>query len=287
MRGSFPPCRRILPSRSCIPFITPDTDGITLGRDKIAVVEVFGPIIESDELTKQIEKYAKEDSIKGILIHLDTPGGGVAPSQEIYEAIIKARKEKPVVSSMASVAASGGYYIAVATDRIVSNPGTITGSIGVIMGFMDPGGLMEKLGLDTITVKSGKFKDIGTPGRGFSEEDRKVMQEVIDDVFEQFIEAVAVGRSMDMEEVRKLSDGRIYSGRMAKENGMVDELGSFRDAVKILSEMANIKGEPVIVKEEEDLTFLKELFSEELGFLGGLKKPAAMRPGLHFLWTGY
>ena len=270
-----------------LPFLTPDTDGISLGRDKIAVVEVFGPIIESGEITKQIEKYSKENSIKGILIHLDTPGGGVAPSQEIYEAILKARKKKPVVSSMASVAASGGYYIAVATDKIVSNPGTITGSIGVIMGFMDPGGLMSKLGLTTITIKSGKFKDIGTPGRGFSEEDRVVMQEVINDVFEQFVEAISIGRSMKVEDVKKLADGRIFSGRMAKSNGMVDELGTFRDAVKILADMADIEGEPILVREEESLSFLKELLSEKLGILGELKKPDVLRPGLHFLWTGY
>lgn len=272
---------------SILPRLLGGSEKISIGKDKVAVVEVFGPIIDSGEVTELIEKYAKNRSIKGIIVHIDSPGGAVAPSQEIYEALLSARDKKPVVASFGSVAASGGYYIALGADRIVSNPGTITGSIGVIMGFIDPRELLSKIGLATIIVKSGEFKDLGSPVRAFTDRDRKMLQGVIDDVYDQFVEAVAESRDMTIDEVKAIADGRILSGRMAKEVGLVDEIGTFRDSVTILSELAGIEGDPVLIKKEEDYTFLKEILSEKLSILKQINPPAGLKPGIHYLWTGY
>jgi len=254
------------------------------GKDKIAVVEVFGPIVTASKTVKQIKKFAKDKSIKGILLHIDSPGGGVAPSQEIYQALLEAKKKKPVVASMASLGASGGYYIALGTDKIVANPGTITGSIGVIIGFMNMRSLFSKVGLEPIVVKSGKFKDIGNPNREFTKEDRAVIQSVIDDVYGQFVEAVSQNRNIKLKEVLKLADGRIYSGRQAYDRKLVDELGTFSDAVKILAKMAGIKGEPQIVRDEEKYLFLKELLSEKLSIIDRIDSAIAIRPGVNYLW---
>ncbi len=267
-----------------LPFGGNGDFSISKSGDKIGVVEVFGVITGSADITRQIKKYADDKSIKGILVHIDSPGGVVAPSQEIYSALVEARKKKKVVASMASLAASGGYYIAVGADKVMANPGTITGSIGVIIGFMDMHSVMEKLGVKSITVKSGKFKDIGASSREFTEDDRKVLQSVIDDVYEQFVEAVATERHMTIEEVKKLADGRIYSGRQSKELGLIDRLGGFSDAVKLLGELAGISGEPVLVREKEKYSFIKELFSNRLGGLWDRYKVTSA-PGLYYLWT--
>ena len=272
---------------SLLPALLGGTDKLTLGKDKIGVVEIFGPIIDSYEMVELIEEYAKDRSIKGILVRIDSPGGAVAPSQEIYEALLTARNNKPVVASMGSVAASGGYYIALGADRIVSNPGTITGSIGVIMGFIDPRELLKKIGIVSITVKSGEFKDLGNPARSFTERDRKMLQSVIDDVYEQFVSAVAENRNMTIDAVKAVADGRILSGRMAKETGLVDDIGTFRDSVKILSGLAGIKGEPALIRKQEELSFLKEILSEKLSILEKINPPTGLKPGLHYLWTGY
>lgn len=270
-----------------LPSLLGGTDRITIGKDKVAVVEIFGPIIDSLEAVELIEEYAKDRSIKGIIVHIDSPGGGVAPSQEIYEALLTARKKKPVVASMGSVAASGGYYIALGADKIVSNPGTITGSIGVIMGFIDPRELLSKIGVVSITVKSGEFKDIGSSARAFTERDKKMLQSVIDDVFEQFVEAIAENRNLTIAQVKGVADGRILSGRMAKESGLVDEIGTFRDSVKILAELADIDGEPALIRKQEEISFIKDMLSEKLSILEDIKSPTIMKPGLHYLWTGY
>ncbi len=273
---------------SLVPYFIGNGDGLTaIGREKIAVVEVFGPIVDPAKTVRLIKKYAKDKSIKGIIVHIDSPGGGVAASQEIFNQLVKARKQKPVVASMGSLAASGGYYIAMGSNRVISNPGTITGSIGVIIGFADMRELFSKIGIKPITITSGKFKDIGGPSREFTKEDRQVIQSVVDDVYEQFVDVVATERRMPVEDVTKLADGRIYSGRQALELGMVDELGTFDDSVKILSKMAKIKGEPTIVRDKDELSFLKELLSGKLSFLDSLENAATLKPGLHYLWLGY
>ncbi len=267
-----------------LPMVLDSGDiSLSIGRDKVGVVEVFGPITSAEKTVSQIEKFAKDKSIKGILLHIDSPGGAVAPSQEIYSALLRARKKKKVVASMATLAASGGYYIAIGADKIVANPGTITGSIGVIMGFADVRELMSKLGVKSIVIKSGRFKDIGTSARPFTEEDRKVLQDVIDDVYMQFVETVAKERKLEISKVKKLADGRIYSGRQGKELGMVDQLGGFKDAIQLLTTLAGISREPVLIREKEKFSFIRELLDSRLGWLW---QNAPMRgPGLYYLWT--
>lgn len=255
---------------------------LSLGKDKVGLVEIFGAITSAEAPVRQIERYAADPSIKGILVHINSPGGAVAPSQEIYNALERARKKKKIVASMGTLAASGGYYIAVGADKIVANPGTITGSIGVIMGFMDMRGLMSKLGLKTIVIKSGQFKDIGSGARPFTDADKKVLQDVIDDVYIQFVETVAKERGMDIKTVKKLADGRIYSGRQSKELGMVDQLGGFHDAMKLLCELAGIEGEPEVVKEKEKFSIMKKLIEGKLGWLW--ETTPGMSPGLYYLW---
>ena len=219
--------------------------------DKVALVRVEGPIIEAKTIVEEIKGYVKDSSVRAIVLRVDSPGGGVVPSQEIYNEVKKARAVKKVVVSMGSVAASGGYYISAPADRIVANPGTITGSIGVIMVVPNLKGLLEKVGIKTEVVKSGKNKDLASVFRGIGDEERQIIQGVMDDVHEQFIAAVAEGRKMEIDKTRKISDGRIFSGRQAIGVGLVDEIGDLDDAVKVAGKMAGIDGEPVVVSKSE------------------------------------
>ena len=202
------------------------SDGFDGGNGTIALVEVSGAIMDSKDIVRQISKYRRDDDIKAIILRIDSPGGAVGPSQEIYDEVLRVRADnKKIYASMGSVAASGGYYIAVAADRVFANPGTLTGSIGVIMAFSSAEKLMEKIGLEPQVVKSGKYKDVGSPARKITAEERIYMQRVVDDVHRQFIDAVAKGRNMSTQEARKLADGRIFTGRQAFELKMVDEMG--------------------------------------------------------------
>jgi protease-4 len=220
-------------------------------RDKVALVRVEGPIIEAKTVVEEIKGYVKDSSVRAIVLRVDSPGGGVVPSQEIYNEVKKAKAVKKVVVSMGSVAASGGYYISAPADRIVANPGTITGSIGVIMVVPNLKGLLEKVGIKTEVVKSGKNKDLASVFRGIGEEERQIIQGVMDDVHEQFIAAVAEGRKMEIDKTRKISDGRIFSGRQAIGVGLVDEIGDLDDAVKVAGKLAGIDGEPEVVSKSE------------------------------------
>lgn len=230
---------------------------------KVALVRVEGPIIESKSIIEEIDGYVKDDSIKAIVLRVNSPGGGVVPSQEIYDEVKKAAARKKVIVSMGSVAASGGYYISAPATRIVANPGTITGSIGVIMEVPNVKGLMDKLGLKTEVIKSGKHKDIASPFREMGAQERQILQGVMDDVHEQFISAVSEGRKMPVEDVREIADGRVFSGRQAVQAGLVDELGDLDQAEKTAARMAGIKGEPEIVTKKEKSSLL-DMFSSEI-----------------------
>jgi protease-4 len=233
------------------------------GMERIGVVEVRGIILESRPIVDQLIKFKKNKSIKGIILRIDSPGGGVAPAQEIYEEVGKIKKEKRVVASMESVGASGGYYIACAADRIVANPGTITGSIGVITEFVNIEELLRKIGLKSTVVKSGKHKDIMSPTREPTEEDKKIIQDVIDNIHNQFIDAVARGRRIDREKVVEIADGRIFSGQQARDLGLIDSLGNFQDAVALTAQMAGIRGEPAIVYAEKKRPSILDFFVQE------------------------
>ena len=220
-------------------------------REKIALVKVEGPIIEAKSVVDEIKGYVKDSSIKAIVLRVDSPGGGVVPSQEIYEQVKKARAVKKVVVSMGSVAASGGYYISAPADRIIANQGTITGSIGVIMVVPNLKGLLDKVGIKTEVVKSGKNKDLASVFRGIGQEEREIIQGVMDDIHEQFIQAVSEGRNIPIEKTRAMADGRIFSGRQAINAGLVDEAGDLEYAVKAAAKLAGIEGDPEIVSKAE------------------------------------
>lgn len=226
---------------------------ISSGGGNVGVVEVFGVIDEpmGRKAIEQVERWTESGSIKAIVIHINSPGGGVAISQEIYDAINRAREEKPVVAAMASVAASGGYYIACAADRIIANPGTLTGSIGVIFQFHTFEGLMDKVGIGTETVKSGELKDVGSYSRPMSEKEELMLRSVVMDTYEQFVGVVAEGRGKDVEEVYPLADGSVYTGLQAYNLGLVDTLGGLNEAVEIAAELAGLEGEPKVVRRYE------------------------------------
>jgi protease-4 len=215
--------------------------------DKIAVVEIKGVITQSSGVIEELQQYLEDDGVKAIILRIDSPGGGVGPAQEIYREIMKIKTKKKVVTSMGSVAASGGYYIACASNLIVANPGTITGSIGVIMEFSNFEELLKKIGIKGVVLKSGEHKDIGSPFREMTPEDRRIMQEVLDNVHQQFIQAVADGRKLDRSKVVQIADGRIFTGEQAKDLGLVDQMGNLQDTIDITAKMVGIEGKPNVL----------------------------------------
>ncbi len=248
-------------------LIFPDLD-LSL-EDRIALIRVEGVILDAQPTVGELKKFGDSPSVKAIVLRIDSPGGGVVPSQEIYDAVKRVRNKsnKAVVASMGTVAASGGYYIASATDLIMANPGTLTGSIGVIMEMANLEGLLKKIGVEGVVIKSGRFKDIGSPLRKMSDEDRQLLQAVMDDVHQQFIQAVAEGRSLDIAEVQPLADGRIFTGRQAKEAKLVDELGDLDDAIRLAADLAGIEGEPRVVEPRRRFSIRELLESRLFGAL--------------------
>ena len=256
------------------------------GKDGVAIVRVEGPILDSYQTVEELKAFAEDPLVKAIVVRIDSPGGGVAPSQEIYNAVKRVRKEKnkTVIASMGTVAASGGYYIAVATDRILANPGTLTGSIGVIMQLANFQDLLEKIGVKNVVVKSGKFKDIGSPFRPMQDEDRKLLQLVMDDVHRQFIDAVAEGRSLDLAEVEQLADGRVFTGQQAKSILLVDDIGDLHDAIKLAGELGGIDGEPRVMETSKPFSFRNLLENTFLGSVRSFTSTPFSMP-LLYLWV--
>jgi len=216
---------------------------------KIALVEVKGVINDPHPIVRQIRLYRKDDSVLGMVLRINSPGGGVSAAQEIYEELRRFKERgKGLVASMGSLAASGGYYIACAADSIMANPGSITGSIGVIYESPNAQELLRKIGLSFEVVKSGKHKDIGSPSRPLTPEERRILQSVIDDAYDQFVKAVCEGRKLEEGEVRKIADGRIFTGNQAQKLGLVDCLGDYQDAILMAARMNGIRGEPKTIK---------------------------------------
>ena len=235
--------------------LLPDLDFSS--QDRVALIRIEGVILDAQATISELKQYSENPLVKAIVLRIDSPGGGVVPSQEIHDAVkrVKNKSNKAVIASMGTVAASGGYYIAAATDRIIANPGTLTGSIGVIMEMANFEGLMKKVGVEGVVIKSGRFKDVGSPLRKMRDEERKLLQSVMDDVHHQFIEAVADGRSLEVSDVEPLADGRIYTGRQAKEARLVDELGDLDDAIHIAADIAGMEGEPKVVEPRKRFSF--------------------------------
>jgi protease-4 len=238
---------------------------------RVGVVEIVGDIESSEGVVDQLEHMRLDSSVRAVVLRLDSPGGGVAASQEIYDAVGRVTDEgKPVVASMGGVAASGAYYIACAADSIVSNPGTLTGSIGVIMSFPNTEELFRKVGLRFEVVKTGKFKDIGSLSRPMTAEEKELLQGVLSSVYEQFVKAISDGRGLERSDILPYADGRIFSGAQALDLGFVDRLGDQNDAILLAAKLAGIKGRPVIVRKERRRVSIFDMFQEKMNLLPDL-----------------
>jgi protease-4 len=255
--------------------------GGSLFGPKVAIVELEGLIAETDDLVRELRQHRDNPSIKAVVIRINSPGGVVAPTQEVYDAIRRLREAgKPVVASLGAVAASGGYYIAVGADQIYANPGSLTGSIGVIMQMANLDSLMKKVGVEYVVVKAGAYKDIGNISRPMTVEERRVLQTLLDDVHGQFIDAVASGRKLSRDDVVSFADGRIFSGAQAKSMAMVDELGSLDDAVNAAGKLAGLKVPPRVLLPRRKSSIVN-LIRSELGLPAGGSILGARMPVFH------
>ncbi len=241
-----------------------DGGGPWLGP-RVAVVEVEGVIVDAEDLLRELRQLRDNSQVRAVVVRINSPGGVVGPAQEIHQALRRIREGgKPVVASLGAVAASGGYYIAVAADRIYANPGTLTGSIGVIMQLPNLEQLLKKVGVDYVVVKAGQYKDLGNIARAMTPEERRVVQGLLDDVHAQFIAAVAEGRRMDRAQVAQVADGRVFSGTQAKALGMVDELGGLEDAVNAAARLAGLAVPPAVIPPRRRFELL-QLLGARLG----------------------
>ncbi|MGH9554372.1 MAG: signal peptide peptidase SppA [Terriglobales bacterium] len=255
--------------------------------DKIAVVDVEGVIIEPRTVSEHLKKYGDDDSVKAIILHINTPGGGVAASQEIHDAVkrVRQQKKKRIVAAIETVGASGGYYIASAADKIYADPGSVVGSIGVIAQYFNYGELVRWMKLKDITLKTGAFKDTGNPTRDLTPAEREYLQKLMDDMHMQFVRAVAEGRKLKEEEVKALADGRVWTGQQALPLKLVDQLGDFRAAVEDTAKSVGIEGEPVLVRpSQERKTLLDLLFSDASRWLPDRSKLLESHVGFYYLW---
>ena len=255
-------------------------------KDKIGVVCVEGVINDSREITEQLDDFAKDDSIIAVVLRVDSPGGGVAVSQEIYDAVVELRKTKKVVASMGSIAASGGLLVACAADKIVANPGTITGSISAIMHFANFEELLKKVGVKSSVVKSGQYKDIGSPVREMTPEEKVIVQDLVDDIYNQFVDVIVKERKLPREKVIAIADGRVFSGRKAKELGLVDSLGDMASAAKLASKLAGKDGKYDLVyptkKRASVLDYFLEGAASQLS--NSLKEKLEGKGGISYLY---
>lgn len=243
--------------------------GLT-SKEGIGLIEVKGMILDSKETIRQLRYFLKKDSVKAVVLRVDSPGGIVAPSQEIYSEVKKFAAKKKIIVSMGSLAASGGYYISAPATMIYANPGTITASIGVILKLSNIESLMDKIGIKSYTLKTGKYKDSGSPVRQFSAEDRAMLQSVIDNTHQQFVRAVAEGRKLPIEDVRKIADGRILSGEQAVGHKLVDRLGTLQDAIDEAGRQAGIAGDPeLLLPPKKQINYLDMLVEGAEGTFNG------------------
>jgi protease-4 len=250
--------------------------------DGVAVLQIDGAIDDSQATLTELKRFKEMPWVKAIVVRIDSPGGAVAPTQEIFEEIQRSKKQKPFIASMGGMATSGGYYIAAACDRIVANPGTLTGSIGVIMQLNNIEELMKKVGVKGYNVKSGANKDLGSPFQALSAEGKEILQSLVDNVHGQFVAAVAKGRSMDEAQVRKLADGRVYSGAQAKELGLIDQFGTLEDAIDLAARRVGIEGQPAVYYSRPE----QERWWERM-FMGvfGRRLPGSERGWLRYEWS--
>ena len=254
-------------------------DKMTLvSGEKVGVVEIKGLITDSKAVLKQLDRFKEDQTIKAIVVRINSPGGAVGPSQEILREVEKVRQKKKIVASLGTVAASGGYYIACGADLIMANKGTATGSIGVIMQFTNVEALTKKVGLDFFTLKSGRYKDVGSPFRSMTPEEREYMQHLLDNIYQQFISDVARNRKIPADKMRSLAEGKVYTGEEAKQVGLVDEFGNVEDAIEKAGRLGGIKGKvEAVYPQKEGFSLLRlltgEAGEESLSNLVGLRYP--------------
>jgi protease-4 len=253
-----------------------------LSENGVGVLLIDGAIDDSRQVVAELKRFKEAPWIKALVVRIDSPGGAVAPTQEIFTEIRKVRASKPVIASMGGMATSGGYYIASACDKIVANPGTLTGSIGVIMQLSNVEDLMKKIGIKGYNVKSGANKDIGSPFQPLSPEGQAILQSLVDNVHSQFVSAVAKGRDMDEAAVRKLSDGRVYSGAQAKDLGLIDQFGTLEDAIDLAGKQAGIEARPAVyyAQPERDNWWDRIFFG-----VFGVKLPRRETSWLRYEWS--
>ncbi|MCL5021500.1 MAG: signal peptide peptidase SppA [Bacteroidetes bacterium] len=252
-------------------------------QPKVAVVSLTGTIMSSRSIVSTLQVLADNRSVKAIVLRVDSPGGGVAASQEIFEEVKSIRDTvKPVVVSMGSIAASGGYYVSCGATRIVANPGTITGSIGVIAMFPNYAKLMDKLGLEMDVIKSGKYKDSGSPFRNMTEADKKYFQGVVENSYDQFLDAVARERKLPVDKLKKFADGRVFTGEQALKLGLVDTLGSLEDAISIAAKLGDIKGKPEVVEARKPRTLVDLILGDFLEKFHFFEKDFIEQPILQY-----
>ena len=254
-------------------------------REGVGVVELIGPIISADEHLATLRDFRTDDKVKAIVLRIDSPGGAVGASQELFSEIKKTAATKPVVASLGSIAASGGYYAALGASKIISNPGTLTGSIGVILRFANLEELFNKIGYHSEVVKSGALKDIGSPDRALTEEERQFLQELIDSVHNQFVAAVAEARHLPVETVRSYADGRVFTGAQAMENGLVDSFGNFSDAIAQAAALGGLEEtNPRLIYPEDNTFSLRRIISGEANTWIQNLLPRRL-PFLSYEWT--
>ena len=255
-------------------------------KGDIALIHIQGMLMDSRDIVRQLSSYRHHPGVRGILLRIDSPGGAVAPAQEIYSEVMKLRDENiTVFASLGTVAASGGYYIASATDYIIANPGTLTGSISAVMAFNNVEELAAKIGVRPNVIKSGKFKDMGSPLRAMKPEERKLLQNVVDDVHQQFVQAVAIGRGLPISEVSLIADGRIMTGQQALQLRLVDELGGLEKTIELLAKKIGVSGRPKVIEEKDKTPFLDWLLQSSISSkLVKTLMPSPL-PGLQYIWN--
>ena len=253
-------------------------------KDGIGIIEIKGVIFSPDEVIQNLAAFRKNEHVKGIVLRVDSPGGTVGASQEIFEEVKRTNKVKPVIASMGSIAASGGYYVSLGAEKIIASPGSLTGSMGVILKFANLAELYKKIGYQVEIIKSGQLKDIGASNRALTEKEKAVLQSMLDDVHDQFISAIATSRALPEEKIRALADGRVFSGQQAKEHGLIDDFGNLMDAVQMAGKLANYETDDpyLIYPVEKDFSLLR--------LLAGSKNQAVVdflrnyNPGISYEW---
>ena len=255
--------------------------------DKIGVIDVEGVILDPRTVVKQLREFRRDDSIRAIILHVNTPGGGAAASQEIYSEVrrIRDEKKKKIVASVETLGASGGYYIASATEKIYADPASIVGSIGVISQWVNYEDLLKWAKLKDVTFKAGALKDTGNPARPMTPEEKIYFQGLIDDMHGQFISAVAEGRKLKMDDAKKLANGRVWTGQQALPLKLVDQIGDFRVAVEETAKAVGIKGEPTLVHpEKERRTLLDLIFGDVSEYIPDRAKLLENHVNFYYLW---